>query len=119
MTLDEAIVMKQFEWYPALGEDQAQRYRCPLHVGFKDPSAPPSSLEQQRAAHIYRFQVWLGETAPPPIYRNRHGRKPWVFQSGTISGGSADPIRVENPDWGRKEQRALAGYVEAEASSKL
>ena len=118
MTLDEAIVMKQFEWDVALGEDQGGRYRCPLHVGFRDPSAPPSSVHQKRAAHIYRFQVWLGDTAPPPIYKNEV-RRNWVYESGIISGGTSDPARVENPRWGRAEQRQRAQVEAAAVSSKL
>ena len=118
MTLDEAIVMKQFEWDVALGEDQGGRYRCPLHVGFRDPSAPPSSAHQKRAAHIYRFQVWLGDTAPPPIYKNEV-RRNWVYESGIISGGTSDPARVENPRWGRAEQRQRAQVEAAAVSSKL
>ena len=118
MTLDEAIVMKQFEWDVALGDDQGGRYRCPLHVGFRDPSAPPSSAHQKRAAHIYRFQVWLGDTAPPPIYKNEV-RRNWVYESGIISGGTSDPARVENPRWGRAEQRERAQVEAAAVSSKL
>ena len=68
MTLDEAIVMKQFEWYPELGEDQAQRYRCPLHVAFKDHSAPVT--EQRRRNCEYRFQVSIGAEAVPKPVRN-------------------------------------------------
>ena len=108
MELDEAIIMRQFEWETALGADQGGRYRCPLHVGFKDPSAPPSSLKQNRAAHIYRFMVWTGDEAPPPLYTNKGPRRNHRFESGILSGGTDDDERVQSPLWSRTDQLARA-----------
>ena len=101
------------EGSPGGGAGGAER-AAPL----RDPSAPPSSAHQRRAAHIYRFQVWLGDTAPPPIYKNEV-RRNWVYESGIISGGTSDPARVENPRWGRAEQRQRAQVEAAAVSSKL
>ena len=86
VTLDEVIVLKQFQWIPALGESQP--YRCPLHCAFADPSAPVSST-QERRSNEYRMQVWLGEAAPPKFYRNRIKQEDWVFKdSGIVWGGA-------------------------------
>ena len=115
--MEEALVMKQFQWFPALGEDQGQSYSCPLHVAFRDPSAPPESKEQVTGRHIYRFQVWLGDRAPPPLYKNKV-RRNWEFQGGTISGGTDDEERVSDPNWSRSNQRArAAGW--SDRTSKL
>ena len=83
MRLDEVLVLKQFQWEPALGDDQP--YRCPLHCAFSDPSAPESS--QQRRSNEYRCQVWLGDSAPPECYKNKGGEEKWVFQDSGITWG--------------------------------
>ena len=91
MTLDEAIVMKQFEWETALGPDQGRRYRCPLHVAFRDPSAPESSKLQRRAAHTYRYQAWsdlsLRLVHEPRVVSHERG-----VRVSALWGGRAPPF---------------------------
>ena len=65
-----------------------------------------------------RFQVWLGDNIPPPLYKNR-ARRNWVFQGGTLSGGTDDEERLSDPGWDREKQRRRAGYVEPQAVGKL
>ena len=60
VTNDEIIVLKQFSWEKRGG--QLQPYRCPLHVAFKDHSAPVT--EQRRRNCEYRFQVSIGAATP-------------------------------------------------------
>eukprot|EP01046_Picozoa_sp_COSAG06_P008615 COSAG06_NODE_437_length_15768_cov_156.524156_10_plen_251_part_00 len=111
--MEEAIVMKQFEWYPELGPEQGGHYHCPLHVAFKDPSAPAYAKEQVTGRHIYRFQVWFGEQVVPPLYRNAV-RRNHVYQGppdreqAIVSGGTNGEERVSDPRWSRRKQRAWA-----------
>ena len=65
-----------------------------------------------------RFQVWLGDNIPPPLYKNQ-ARRNWVFQGGTLSGGTDDEERLSDPGWDREKQRRRAGYVEPQAVGKL
>ena len=65
-----------------------------------------------------RFQVWLGDNIPPPLYKNQV-RRNWVFQGGTLSGGTDDEERLSDPGWDREKQRRRAGYVEPQALGKL
>ena len=85
---------------------------------YQDAHAPMGIPWNEDGHEIHRFQVWLGDTAPPPIYKNEV-RRNWVYESGIISGGTSDPARVENPRWGRAEQRQRAQVEAAAVSSKL
>lgn len=66
MTSDEIIVLKQFQWHRDQGPHQP--YRCPLHVAFKDHSAPQTN--QRRRNCEYRFQVSIGQAAVPRPVRD-------------------------------------------------
>lgn len=67
VTNDEIVVLKQFQWIKDGG--QFQPYRCPLHVAFKDHTAPVT--DQRRRNCEYRFQVSIGAAGMPTPTRNQ------------------------------------------------
>ena len=87
-----------------------------MHNNHEQLAAAKKTLTPNFARN--RFQVWLGDNIPPPLYKNRV-RRNWVFQGGTLSGGTDDEERLSDPGWDREKQRRRAGYVEPRALGKL
>ena len=93
----------------------------PLRRKLSQPTLPYSndqSAPRLSTLSADRFQVWLGDNIPPPLYKNQ-ARRNWVFQGGTLSGGTDDEERLSDPGWDREKQRRRAGYVEPQAVGKL
>ena len=69
----------------------------------------------------FRGQVpGLAGRQHPPTAVQEQVRRNWVFQGGTLSGGTDDEERLSDPGWDREKQRRRAGYrVEPQAQGKL